>query len=211
MPNEPVDVLIVGAGASGAAVAWSLADTRMRILCLDQGGHMRQDDYPSNGMDWEWRTGIGDFSVNPNTRMNHWDYPINDSETPIKPAMYSAVGGSTILWTAHFPRFRPRDFKVCTVAGVGEDWPLEYTNLEPFFAPNDRMMGVSGLPGDPSYPPKTMPLPPLPIGALGHKVASGFNELGWHWWPSDTAITSRPYEGSLYQYWTLPEWLRPGG
>jgi choline dehydrogenase-like flavoprotein len=38
--NDPVDVLIIGAGASGAAVAWSLADTRMRILCLDQGGWM---------------------------------------------------------------------------------------------------------------------------------------------------------------------------
>ena len=37
--NEPVDVVIVGAGAAGAALAWSLADTRMRILCLDQGHH----------------------------------------------------------------------------------------------------------------------------------------------------------------------------
>jgi choline dehydrogenase-like flavoprotein len=35
--HDKVDVLIVGSGASGAAVAWSLAETRMRILCLDQG------------------------------------------------------------------------------------------------------------------------------------------------------------------------------
>jgi cation diffusion facilitator CzcD-associated flavoprotein CzcO len=34
--DEIVDVLIIGAGASGAAVAWSLAETRMKILCLDQ-------------------------------------------------------------------------------------------------------------------------------------------------------------------------------
>ena len=32
--NDPVDVLIIGAGASGAAVAWSLADTKMHILCF---------------------------------------------------------------------------------------------------------------------------------------------------------------------------------
>jgi choline dehydrogenase-like flavoprotein len=35
--NERVDVLIIGSGASGAAAAWSLADTKMRILCLEQG------------------------------------------------------------------------------------------------------------------------------------------------------------------------------
>ena len=40
--NQPVDVLIIGAGASGAAVAWSLAETKMHILCLDQGGWMKQ-------------------------------------------------------------------------------------------------------------------------------------------------------------------------
>ena len=34
MSNEPVDVLIIGAGASGAAIAWSLIETKMRILCL---------------------------------------------------------------------------------------------------------------------------------------------------------------------------------
>ncbi len=55
MKHDPVDVLIIGAGASGAAVAWSLADTRMRILCLEQGDWMKPSDYPSNGRDWEAR------------------------------------------------------------------------------------------------------------------------------------------------------------
>jgi choline dehydrogenase-like flavoprotein len=40
MTDEPVDVLIVGAGAAGAAVAWSLAETRMNVLCLEQGDWM---------------------------------------------------------------------------------------------------------------------------------------------------------------------------
>ena len=51
--NERVDVLIIGSGASGAAVAWSLAETRMRILCLEQGDWMKSTDFPSNGRDWE--------------------------------------------------------------------------------------------------------------------------------------------------------------
>ena len=40
--NDPVDVLIIGAGASGAAIAWSLLETRMRILCLEQGDLLLQ-------------------------------------------------------------------------------------------------------------------------------------------------------------------------
>ena len=53
--NAVVDVLIIGAGASGAAVAWSLAETRMRILCLEQGDWVKPTDYPANGRDWEAR------------------------------------------------------------------------------------------------------------------------------------------------------------
>jgi choline dehydrogenase-like flavoprotein len=53
--DETVDVLIVGAGASGAAVAWSLAETRMKILCLEQGDWVKSSEFPSNGRDWEAR------------------------------------------------------------------------------------------------------------------------------------------------------------
>ena len=56
MPQlETVDVLIIGSGASGAAVAWSLADTKMKIVCLEQGDWQDPTDYPSNGRDWEAR------------------------------------------------------------------------------------------------------------------------------------------------------------
>ena len=65
--NDPVDVLIIGAGASGAAVAWSLADTKMHILCLDQGGWMNSSEYPSTGRDWEAKF-YGEWSSSPNVR-----------------------------------------------------------------------------------------------------------------------------------------------
>ena len=65
--NDIVDVLIIGAGASGAAVAWSLAETKMRILCLEQGDWMKNSDFPSNGRDWEARR-FADFDISPNRR-----------------------------------------------------------------------------------------------------------------------------------------------
>jgi choline dehydrogenase-like flavoprotein len=194
MPNEPVGVLIVGAGASGAAFAWSIADLGTSVLCLDQGPWMRQQDYPSNGLDWESR-GMGEFSPSPNVRRLPSDYPVNEQDSEIAPLMFNAVGGSTILWAAHFPRLTPGDFRSKTEDGVGEDWPIDYDTLEPFFSLNDRMMGVSGLPGDPAYPYHEPPLPPLPLGMTGNALARGFEKLGWHWWPSDSAIISREYEG----------------
>ena len=74
--QDTADVLIVGAGASGAAMAWRLADTRMRILCLEQGDWGESSEYPSNGRDWEARQ-FADFHINPNVRARVTDYPIN--------------------------------------------------------------------------------------------------------------------------------------
>ena len=192
MSDDKVDVLIIGAGASGAAMAWSLVDTRMRILCLEQGDWVNQSDYPTVGRDWESRP---DFSGSPNMRCRDEDYPINDADSPIKPVNFNGVGGGTILYMAHFPRLHPSDFRTRALDGVGEDWPITYADLEPHFAVNDEMMGVAGLAGDPGVPSKEGLMPPVPLGVLGEKVARGFNELGWHWWPSESAIATVPYNG----------------
>lgn len=195
MAEDAVDVLIIGAGASGAAIAWSLADTRMKIVCLEQGDWMNPLEYPSTGRDWEARP-FDDFSISPNRRKLAADYPINEDDSPIKVANFNGVGGGTILYAGHFPRFHPSDFRVKTLDGVADDWPLDYDTLAPFYAENDRMMGVSGLEGDPAYPDgKKSMMPPLPLGKSGETLARGFNAHGWHWWPSDSAIASTPYDG----------------
>lgn len=192
--TEPVDVLIIGAGAAGAAIAWNLTETRMRILCLEQGDWVLPTQYPTNHNDYEAQY-FGAYNTNPNVRGLKTDYPVNVDDSPIDVLNFNGVGGSTILWAAHFPRLHPSDFKVRTLDGVAADWPIDYADLEPWFEQNDRMMGVSGLAGDPMTPPHEPPLPPLPIGRIGEVVASGFDELGWHWWPSDSAILSRPQDG----------------
>jgi len=194
MAEDRTDVLIIGAGASGAAIAWSLAETRMRIVCLEQGDWMKPHEYPSTHMDWEAR-GWDAFSISPNRRSRRTDYPINDSNSPIAVANFNGVGGGTILYAGHFPRFHPSDFRVRTLDGVADDWPIDYDTLAPYYDENDRMMGVSGLSGDPAYPPKPQLMPPLPLGKSGDMLARGFNSMGWHWWPSDSAIATEAYDG----------------
>ena len=92
------------------------------------------------------------WNYNPNIRKNNDDYPINTDNTDITPLMFNAVGGSTIHWTAHIPRLHPSDFKVKTLDGVADDWPITYWDLEPFYNKNEEMKGVSGINGDPANP-----------------------------------------------------------
>lgn len=192
--NERVDVLIIGAGASGAAIAWSLAETKMRILCLEQGDWLKPSDFPSNGRDWEARLSE-DFAISPNRRELAADYPVNDDDSPIKIANFNGVGGGTILYAGHYPRLHPSDFKARSLDGVADDWPIDYKTLEPFYALNDTMMGIASLAGDPAYPPKEQVMPPIPLGRTGQTLGKAMNSLGWHWWPSDAAIVTREYEG----------------
>ena len=192
--DEP-DVVIVGAGASGAAVAWSLAEAGFRVVCLEQGDWVPATALPHARDDWELHR-LTDFNADPNVRQLPADYPVNDAASDFRPLMFNAVGGSTIHWSAHFPRYHPSDFRVRTLDGVGQDWPLTYDELAPFYDLSDRVTGVSGMTGDPSQPPRApRGTPPLPVGELGETIARGFDKLGWHWWVSDGAILSEAYDG----------------
>jgi choline dehydrogenase-like flavoprotein len=192
--DEP-EALIIGAGASGGAVAWSLAEAGFRVVCLEQGDWISPESFPHGRDDWELHR-LTDFNPDPNVRQRAADYPVNNAASTFTPLMFNAVGGSTIHWSAHFPRYHPSDFRVCSLDGVGDDWPLTYEELEPFYDLSDRITGVAGLTGDPSQPPRSARgTPPVPIGRFGETIARGFDKLGWHWWVSDAAILSESYDG----------------
>src|SRR5207237_10453346 len=109
--------------------------------------------------------------------------------------MFNGVGGS-IHWGTHFPRLHPSDFRVRTLDGVADDWPISYHDLEPYYDMNDREMGVAGVAGDPTNPPRSArPTPPLPLGILGEAIGRGLDKLGWYWWVCDNATISKHYAG----------------
>ncbi len=196
MATEPADVLVIGAGASGGVVARRLAEAGFRVVCLEQGDWHDKADYPGDKLDWEL-TARKRWATSPNIRGLAEDYPIVEADTPVSPLMFSGVGGSMLIFAGAWPRMLPSDFRVRSLDGIADDWPLTYDELLPHFRQTDRDFGVSGLAGDPAYPPdpEDPPLPPLPIGAAGLKVARAHTKLGWHWWPEFNSILSAPYDG----------------
>ena len=191
--EEVADVLIIGAGASGSVAAKHLSEKGFRVVILEQGDWISASDLPGDKPEYEL-LGSRKWSPNPNDRQWRQDYPINleNSEQPV--FMYNGVGGSTVFFAAVWSRPLPSDFRVRTFDGVADDWPLTYEDLAPFYEANEWDLGVSGLGGNPAYPPGAAPpLPAHPIHRTGRKMAEGLNKLGWHWWPGYSAIPSRPH------------------
>jgi choline dehydrogenase-like flavoprotein len=175
-----------------------LSDAGVKVVCLEQGSWLDPSmDYSHELDTWELEKLRG-WSYNPNDRQLPEDYPISGH---IRPYLFNTVGGSTVCYGGHWPRYKPVDFRKGTEHGLEGtiDWPISYEELAPFYDINDAEMGISGLTGDPAYPPRPDALrqPPTRPGKLGLKLSEGFDKLGWHWWPSDNAIITKARDGRL--------------
>ena len=191
---EYFDVVIVGSGAAGAVCAHFLADQGFSVCCVEKGDWADRGSFPSNTFAWESiKRSTGSF--NPNLRAGPSDYEIDVFESPVDIANYNGVGGATVLFSGHYPRFHVSDFSTYSLDRVGVDWPINYFDLKAHYEANEKFLGVAGLPGDPMYPDRLTHLrSPLPLGVAGEVLAHAFNRLGWHWWPSYSAILTQAEE-----------------
>lgn len=181
------DVVVIGAGPAGAAVTWKLASLGVDVLCLERGEWFDYGSVARDDPDYDLRR-RGALNANPNVRQGPADDPIDDADSQIKPMIGNAVGGGSVWWSSHVPRFRSDDFDVASRHGVAADWPLGHADLDPFYAENERMIGAAFVAGDPTGPKRPANGAPLPpIGMQGRRMAAAFQRLGWHWWPVDLA------------------------
>ena len=210
--SDHVDVLVIGAGPAGAVVTHTLATQGFRVMCLEQGDWVNPSDFPANFPEWELLCQHR-WAHDPNVRRLPADYPVEVSDSDMWPVMYNAVGGSSLFYGAEWPRLLPSDFRVQTLDGVADDWPISYEDLKPYHDEVDRFLGVAGLDGDPAYPEGlTYPMPPHPLGKAGRKAARSANKLGWHWWPGTNAIVSHKHQTlEPCARWGTCEWGCPEG
>ena len=105
---SPTDVLIIGSGAAGAALAYRLSEGGARVVCLEQGPWVLPAEHPHYSNEWEFELQRR-WGRSPGVRQAAADYPI--ASTRVNPMLYNGVGGSTIHYNAHWPRLKPVDFR----------------------------------------------------------------------------------------------------
>ena len=191
---EFYDICIIGAGASGLASAWYLSDKGLKVAIFEQGEMLKKQSIVPLEQGGELKR-VKELNLNPNVRKNPSDYEIDTSDSPIDIANFNGIGGSTALFSAHYPRFQEEDFNVFSRDGIAVDWPLSYSDLKPFYELNEYHTGLSGLNGDPKYPDVKPSMPPVPLGPMGRQLVKGFDSLNWHWWPAYSAINTEKYQG----------------
>jgi choline dehydrogenase-like flavoprotein len=86
-------------------------------------------------------------------------------------------GGSSNCWTGCTPRFMPNDFKLKSLYGVGQDWPITYDDLEPYYSEVEDIMMIGGPAVTPFPKSKAYPLPPQKLSTVDKLVQAKYNEL----------------------------------
>ena len=197
--TDAVDFVIVGSGAAGGVLAKELSTNGFRVVVLEQGPRLSPGDFKH---DEYWAFNRNALTNNWNDQPNTYRKTAQDKAEK-KPAVWYGrmVGGGSVHFTSNYWRFHQIDFKEVSmkggVPGTGvADWPISYTDLEPYYTKAEWELGVSGLAGaSPFDPPrsKPYPLPPMPIKSSGVLMERAAKRLGWHAFPAPLAIISKNY------------------
>ena len=200
-PGEPVDFVVIGAGAAGGVVAKELAVAGFSVVVLEQGPYRKQRDFKHDELDVMYREAlINNHTLQPNTfRKSESDKAV------VKPAVEYGrmVGGGSVHFTSNYWRFHPLDFnersRYGSIPGTGfDDWPISYDDLEPYYTKAEWELGISGQGGvNPFEGPrsKPYPLPPMPVKSSGVLFDRGAKKLGLHPFPAPVAVLSKDYLG----------------
>lgn len=147
------DVVIVGSGAGGGMAAYTLANAGLEV-CMIEGGPMYDPqknitqlknpwDSPRRGASTKFRP-FGDFDA------CYWGWSIDGEPYTKKEGTQfdwwraRMLGGRTNHWGRISLRFGPKDFKRRSIDGLGEDWPIGYEDIKPYYDRVDKLIGVFG-------------------------------------------------------------------
>ena len=181
--KDDVDVVVIGTGAGGAPILARLAAAGLRVVALEAGRA------------WD---PARDFATDEEAQSKlFWmDERLSAGSDPLIFGSNNSgigVGGSTLHYTAYFPRAQADDFRLHSDFGAGVDWPIPYAEIEAYYPELETFLGLSG-PGD--YPwgaPRGYPLPPLDLNGPAQLMQRACAALGIRTSAAPNAAASRPF------------------
>jgi gluconate 2-dehydrogenase alpha chain len=207
-----VDAVIVGSGPAGATAADVLTGAGWSVVMLEKGrNHLLALDAPFEA--------LGHVS---NDELKFMRRHFLGPDPFLEPRSYrrdeadgdrvffgevnnlpSTLGGGGFHADAKLPRFRADDFKPLSAFGPIEgadvvDWPVDYDEMEPYYAEAERLVGVAGDASENPFAEWRSNPYPMPPGAdmFGALLTSeAATQLGYHPYRAPTGVNSVPYDG----------------
>ena len=161
--NEEFDVIIVGSGAGGGMATKILSEAGLKIAVVEAGPFFDPADPDQmTQMKWSYESprrgssihrAFGDFDA----AYGGWDIDgepyTNHEGSNFRWFRSRMLGGRTNHWGRISLRFGPKDFKRYDQDGLGDNWPIGYEDVKPYYDKVDKLIGVfgtnEGLPNDP--------------------------------------------------------------
>jgi gluconate 2-dehydrogenase alpha chain len=217
--TEPeADVVVLGLGVMGGAVAAELSTAGFKVVGIEKGPYYQFDtDFAPVKYD-EWGImvmrkfdhplPISTFTMRQN--VNQFALPVRrNTPTDQVISLGHAVGGMAQHYAGDMGRYGPWAYTMAssTASRYGanfissiepnqdvEDWPMTYTDYEPYYVAWEQSWGITGTNEGPLLPMSgNYPLPPHPVTPLGTAFETAATAVGWNPFPAPTALASQPY------------------
>ena len=194
--QEKVDVVIVGAGASGSVFAAVLAKAGKKVVVMDNGPDWHTSDLISSDI-WGRRVKPAGAPF------------ILEGKHPVSMGAQGGwgVGGAALHYFANFPRLLPNDFRIRSEHNRAHDWPISYEDVAPFYDKVAQEIGVSGdAAAEELWRPKGQryPMPPMKTFRSGQVWLKGFAANGIRMVPAAVGMNSTEFKGRaacIYDGW----------
>ena len=176
--TQTFDAIVVGSGATGGWAAKRLSEAGLSVALLEAGRNVSPSEFTEHMPSYKLH--FRDMSpeivkTRPVQKQCYacmeynYDWFVNDLENPYstpkdKPFTWQRlriVGGRTLVWGRQSYRLSDLDFKAYSHDGYGQDWPISYAELAPFYDIVEEYVGISGAAeGNPALPDGHF-LPPM--------------------------------------------------
>jgi len=201
-PKE-YDVCIVGSGAGGGMAAHELTKAGADVLMLEAGGWFDSEDFamftwpyesPRRGASTRLQP-FGEFDA----CFGGWGIkgePYTTTEgTKFDWFRGRMLGGRTNHWGRISLRFGPDDFRVRSIDGRGDNWPISYQDIKPYYDRVDKLVGLFGTKeGIPNAPGGIYMDPPEPR-CYEHMIKNACDDMGIPCIPSRMSIITESHNG----------------